>query len=100
MIDDNALHSMQARSVSFDACSMTVTIDKERHAVDDTIARAVLTVCVRYMRERQVVHSALRYTRTQVRDELSITALSKALKYHEKQLNINMQLEVRALLAI
>lgn len=98
MSKDNALHSIQARSVSFDANSMTVTVDNQRHAVDATTARAVVSVCVRYMRERQVVMSALQSARRAHVVQESKDAVSKAIKYYEKELNARMQVEVNALL--
>ena len=98
MINDNALVSFTARSVSFDVQTMTVTIASDAIKLTDAQAHAVRAVCVTAMRARQTVYSALMRARRAATTDEQVKAHSEAIKFYEKALNVKLQSDVRELI--
>jgi Ser/Thr protein kinase RdoA (MazF antagonist) len=98
MNQENAITSFTARSVSFNASTMMLRIKEESYTISAARYHAISAICVRYMRERQTVMSALQNARRLHSDIERKNAVSNAIKYYEFELNRRMQIEVKELL--
>lgn len=105
MTTQNTVTSFTARSVSFDADSMMLTIrvrksDAIKQALTVTQYSAVSAVCVQYMRARMTVMSVLEHARRVHTDIERKKAISQCIKDYEHMLNERMQSELKLLLDI